>query len=94
MEDVLLLTHQSPDGDTLGSASALCRALLALGKRARVVCSDEIPEKYDYLFRGLPKEEFDPKTVVAVDIADPQHALLVLMIALSIDAAKCSSNSE
>lgn len=72
MEDVLLLTHQSPDGDTLGSATALCRALLALGKRARVACSDEIPEKYDYLFRGLPREDFEPKTVVAVDIADPQ----------------------
>lgn len=84
MEDVLLLTHQSPDGDTLGSASALCRALLALGKRARVVCSDGIPEKYDYLFRGLPAEEFEPKTVVAVDIADPQ----LLGKALSVYAGR------
>ena len=30
----LLLTHVRPDGDTIGSAAALCRALRDLGKEA------------------------------------------------------------
>lgn len=68
-DDVLILTHQYPDGDTIGSAFALCRALRHLGKRARVECTDEIPEKYDYLITE-PAEAFEPQFIVAVDVAD------------------------
>lgn len=31
-DHILLLAHQYPDGDTLGSNFALCRALQSLGK--------------------------------------------------------------
>lgn len=31
---VLILTHRRPDGDTTGSAGALCQALRKLGKTA------------------------------------------------------------
>ena len=34
LDDVLLLTHVRPDGDTVGSAAALCRALRDMGKTA------------------------------------------------------------
>ena len=70
-EDVLILTHKNPDGDCLGTGTALCRYLLSLGKRATVTCCDPIPHKFDYLFEGLPQETFEPKTVIAVDVADP-----------------------
>ena len=69
-ERVLLLSHQFPDGDTLGSAVALCRGLRQMGKRAAVRCSDEIGPKFYYLFRELPDDEFEPDLVVAVDVAD------------------------
>lgn len=68
-KSVLILTHKSPDGDTLGSAFALCRALKKLGHRARVVCSDPMPERYDYLHEELDTEEFEPDFIVASDIA-------------------------
>ena len=32
-DEVLVLSHKSPDGDTLGSASALCTALQRMGKQ-------------------------------------------------------------
>ena len=67
--DILILTHHYPDGDTLGSGYALCRALLSLGKRARIVCADSIPEKYDYLAMEMPA--FEPQFICAVDVADP-----------------------
>ena len=35
---ILLLAHQYPDGDTLGSNFALCQALQSLGKTVRVLC--------------------------------------------------------
>lgn len=68
---VLILTHQYPDGDTLGSGFALCRALRSLGKTARVVCSDPVPEKYAYLYEGMAEvPAFEPRLICAVDIAD------------------------
>lgn len=69
-DNVLLLTHHFPDGDTLGSGYALCRALRALGKRAQVVCSDAVPEKYAYLWDGMEEQTFEPSFVCAVDVAD------------------------
>lgn len=71
-EDVLILTHKNPDGDCLGTGAALCRYLLSLGKRATVVNDSPIPAKFDYLFEGLPQEDFEPVTIVAVDVADPK----------------------
>lgn len=70
-DDFLFLTHQSPDGDTLGSATGLCFALQKLGKRGRVICPDEINSKYDYLFDGLEISDFQERTVVSLDVADP-----------------------
>ena len=72
-QDIYILCHKHPDGDTLGSGFALKHALTALGKRTRLLCSDEIPEKY-LRFMAAPetREFFPPQYVVAVDIADTQ----------------------
>lgn len=66
----LILTHASPDGDTLGSAFALKRVLSKLGKPSQVVCNDEIPQKYSFLWDGITNEKVDFEAVIAVDIAD------------------------
>lgn len=71
-DDFLILTHMHPDGDTLGAGFALRLGLCALGKRANVVCSDEIPERYRFLAEGYSPAEFEPQWIVAVDIADTQ----------------------
>ena len=63
-----ILCHKSPDGDTLGSAFALCLALRKLGKKARVLCADPVPQKYSYL--PYCDEQFEEKAVIAVDVAD------------------------
>ena len=68
--DWLILTHQYPDGDTLGSAYALCRALQRTGRKARVICADPIPEKYAYLTSAAQADEVSEAHIVAVDVAD------------------------
>ncbi len=68
-DNILILTHAHPDGDTLGSGFGLCRALLKLGKKARVVCADEIPDKYLCIFKELEMPEFEEDYIVAVDVA-------------------------
>ncbi len=68
-DNILILTHDHPDGDTLGCGFALCRALHALGKRARVINADEIPHKYGYLYNDIAAEDFQEQFIVAVDVA-------------------------
>ena len=69
-DNFLILTHKSPDGDTLGSGFALCAFLRDMGKKANVVNSDSFPERYDLIYESYYPQEFDVKYVIAVDIAD------------------------
>ena len=68
-DDILILTHAHPDGDTLGCGFALCRALLQKGKFAYVKNEADIPPKYNYLFDDIVPMKFTPRFVVAVDVA-------------------------
>ena len=69
-DDYIILTHASPDGDTLGSAYALYYALNETGKRACVLCPDVIPKKYDYFARKTDHVNRENAVVIAVDVAD------------------------
>ena len=69
-DNFIILTHASPDGDTLGSAYALYYGLNEIGKRACVICPDIIPQKYNYFARITDHVSRDNATVIAVDVAD------------------------
>lgn len=69
-DNILLLCHKNPDGDTLGSAGGLMYALKKLGKICAIACNDEIPQKYDFLNLDIYKGQFVPEHIVAVDVAD------------------------
>ena len=45
-DNFTILTHRRPDGDTLGSAAALCRGLRQLGKTAHILENPETTERY------------------------------------------------
>ncbi|MDP4120268.1 MAG: bifunctional oligoribonuclease/PAP phosphatase NrnA [Bacillota bacterium] len=64
-----ILTHKSPDGDTLGSAYALCHILQDIGKNARVLVCGEMPKRYDYLRENIIENDFLEEYIVSVDIA-------------------------
>lgn len=87
----LILTHVRPDGDTVGCAAALCRALRTLGKTAHVLPNPEITPLFSpYLERLLAPEDLLPDTVVSVDMAArslfPDNALPYLpRVDLAID---------
>lgn len=71
--DFLLAAHRSPDGDTLGSCLALRLGLIALGKRADVVCADEAPKYLRFLSGSdtvLHVVKSTPEAVLYVDCAD------------------------
>ncbi len=69
-DNVLILAHANPDGDTVGSCFALCRSLRLAGKKANVSCSDELPARYSYIMDWYSPEDFGIQTVIACDVAD------------------------
>ncbi len=72
-DEFLILTHRRPDGDTIGSAAALCRTLKACGKTAYLFPNEEFTPKYAFLYKELVAPEgFRPRKIVAVDIAATQ----------------------
>ena len=45
-DNILVLCHKNPDGDTIGSAAALCAGLRSLGKTAHVLENPQFTEKF------------------------------------------------
>lgn len=79
-DDFLILTHRRPDGDTIGCAIALCRALRHAGKTAFVLPNADATSLFDPYWGDTPAPgDFAPQTVVSVDIASlgllPDNAL-------------------
>ena len=80
LDNVLLLTHVRPDGDTIGSAAALCRALRDCGQTAYLLPNPEITATYaPYAAPYWAPEGWQAEHIVSVDIADasllPENAL-------------------
>lgn len=68
---IVLLTHKRPDGDTLGSACALCRGLRQLGKQAWLWPNPDVTPRFAPLAEGLwAPEDAEADCVAAVDVAD------------------------
>lgn len=65
-----LLTHTRPDGDTLGSAAALCSALRRAGKKAALYRNPGITETYAPLMAPYLHTEGSRGFVIACDMAD------------------------
>ncbi len=69
-DNVLILTHLRPDGDTVGSAAALCAGLRALGKAAYLLPNPELTDTLAPYFRPYAAPaDFQPERVVSTDIA-------------------------
>ncbi|MDF2838813.1 MAG: 3-to-5 oligoribonuclease [Evtepia sp.] len=94
----LILTHRRPDGDTIGSAAALCLGLRQLGKTAYVFPNEEAHDLFTpYLEPVMSPKDFIPQFIVAVDTASlellPDNAKIYqLSIDLSIDHHGSNTN--
>lgn len=70
---IVLLPHEKPDGDALGSCFALMTALRDMGKEVYVDIEEQsITPRYAFLAEGWqqPPEEFEPEVVATVDCSE------------------------
>jgi bifunctional oligoribonuclease and PAP phosphatase NrnA len=74
---ILLYTHVLMDGDTLGSAVALCKVFRNMGKTAYILIEDPIPEYLAFMEKGYCTYDCDiiaePDLSIAVDCTDIQR---------------------
>lgn len=85
-QQLTLLCHVRPDGDTLGSAFGLKDCLERLGKEVQILCADPISPRYRFLNAGEKDLCGEAKgAVVCVDIASPEMAGSYKELALSAD---------
>jgi bifunctional oligoribonuclease and PAP phosphatase NrnA len=84
-EKFVLVTHEHPDGDALGSLVAMHRVLLGLGKDSLMfMAADEFPLPHEYRFfrfdglQSEPPGDLDERTIVFLDCGNidrnPVHA--------------------
>lgn len=74
-DNFIIVTHIRPDGDTLGSAAALCSALRRIGKTAYLFKNKGITQKYlEFVEDYFAPEDYSPSFAVAVDVAG-EHML-------------------
>lgn len=74
---ILLIAHEKPDGDTLGSTAAFSLFLDSLAKDYQIFCADSVPSFFYFLpniqkfinqFEKIKEEKFD--LVIAIDCGD------------------------
>jgi phosphoesterase RecJ-like protein len=73
-EKLILVTHENPDGDALGSLVAMQEILVALGKDSLIfIDAGDFPLPYEYRFFALtglvtaPPEGIEERTIVFLD---------------------------
>ena len=79
-QKLVIVSHVSPDGDTLGSSLALMHALCMLGKEVIMNVDDDISTVYSFLpgiaeyRRFAPEESVDADLLVIVDASSADRA--------------------
>ncbi|WP_067931340.1 DHH family phosphoesterase [Alicyclobacillus kakegawensis] len=75
-DDWLIVTHERPDGDALGSAFAMAEMLSSLGKSWRLLVAEPMPRRFSYLPGFAKAQVAGERTdrqfqqVIALDCAD------------------------
>lgn len=79
-QKLVIVSHVSPDGDTLGSSLALMHALRTLGKEVLMSVDDDISTVYSFLpgineyRRFLPEESVEADLMVIIDASSADRA--------------------
>ena len=77
-ETIAVVSHVNPDGDTLGSATAMYLALTALGKKVSLFCDGKVPDQMSFLpgadqFRIPEGKEGPFDLMLSVDVSDERR---------------------
>ncbi len=74
-DNILVITHVDPDGDAIGSLTAVGLAMKQFEHKATLVCDDNVPERFRYLpladkVRRSTDDSVNYDLLIAVDCGD------------------------
>ena len=77
-QTIAVVSHINPDGDTIGSATAMRLILQAMGKDVTLFCDGKIPDQMSFLpghdlFRMPGDNEGPFDLLLALDVSDPRR---------------------
>ena len=75
-ENLAIIMHTKPDGDTIGSALSLYYTLIKENKKVELLCDDVIPSKFDFIMPKCGLSDADkPKydLIVSIDCSDVER---------------------
>ena len=74
-DNIMIITHIRPDGDTVGSAYGLKHTLDSMGKSCAVLSDSVFPSRYDIITNGEETTTclFKPEFIITVDVAGPSR---------------------
>ncbi len=77
-QHILVVTHVGPDGDALGSLTAVGQALAHVGKDVTLACDSDMPNRFDYLtfidrVVKRPDARVSYDLLIALDCGDEQR---------------------
>ena len=77
-DNILVITHISPDGDAIGSLTAAGVALTQLGKQFTLVCDDGLPRRFQFLPLAdvvvtEPDRSLDYDLTISLDCGDVER---------------------
>ncbi|AEO93519.1 DHH phosphoesterase [Bacillus phage G] len=82
INDIAIVMHNKPDGDSLGSSVALEESLLRLGKKVDLIIHNKIPKKYKSIVgknrvnrKILPSFGKHYDLLIMVDFSDPTRTV-------------------
>ena len=68
-----IYTHTNPDGDAIGSSTALCLSLQKLGKNAKIIYEENIPEKFNFINDFISYNEFTSEHNICLDCSEKKR---------------------
>lgn len=101
-QKILILPSSPPDGDSIGSTLALYRVLKKLGKEVTAVCSEEIPDIYNFFPKidAISKDlKISTDFIVTLDctkakVADIKHEIVEDKVNIIITPEKGEFNKS
>lgn len=98
-DDIVVISHVSPDGDAVGSSLTVKQAFEKLGKRVCVALADPAPKKYTFLPGAMDictpdKLPFEPKCAFAVDVSEMRRMGSALAVFERAEHKACLDHHE
>ena len=72
IKNPIVFIHPRPDGDAVGSGSALCEIYRQLGVECKIISEDKIPDRLDFITEFCDisvAEKVGNETAIAIDCA-------------------------